>query len=416
MHRPRRGFKIVDAALVCRALVCVVMICVAKLAQAQPIAVPSTEDPVESAPLRFGWIALDPRIGLTNVGVDTNVFNTEGGGEQDFTFALTPGTQLFMRTGKGLLTVDAQAEFVYFNRFDSERSVNTSASGLYQLRFNRMQPYMSVSTLNTRQRPGYEIDARARHYETDFHVGNELRVASKSMVTADYRHLNYSFAGDEVFAGRPLNQELNRTLNSVALGWRQRLTALTTWVTRVSHESERFVFEDTRNSDSFRFTSGFDLGRFALIRGSAYVGFRTLRAAAGGELPSFSGATADIDVAYTAPTQTRFSVAINRDVQYSYERATPYYLQTGWTATLTQRVFGPWDVQASGGRDRLSYQSRNAASVRRDFIGRVGGGIGYALGDQVRAGFDVISFYRSSDLPGREYGGVRAGLSIMYGY
>ncbi len=119
--------------------------------------------------------------------------------------------------------------------------------------------------------------------------------------------------------GRALNQELNRTLKSAELSWRQRLTGLTTWITRMSRESERFA-----------------LGRFALICGSAFA---------------------------------------------------------GWTATLTQRITGRWDAQLSGGRDRLSYQAANVADKRRDFMGRFGGGIGYAVRDQVRAGLNVTYGY-----------------------
>jgi hypothetical protein len=171
-----------------------------------------------------------------------------------------------------------------------------------------------------------------------------------------------------------------------------------------------------RNSDSFRLSSGFELGRFALIRGSAFAGYRKLTPADGGTLPEFSGVTANVDVSYTAPTQTRLGAAVERDIRYSYEPRTPYYVQTGWTGTLTQRVIGRWDVQITGGRDRLSYQAVDVRDARKDFVGRFGGGIGYAIGDQVRAGFDVQSFYRRSDIPGREYGGLRAGISVTYGY
>lgn len=378
--------------------------------------VPPTDDPVANAPIHLGAIAIDPRFGLQNVGVDTNVFNAVSSPQRDFTFTVVPGTQVFVRTGKGLLTLDGNLEFVYFNEFDTERSVNSSVFGQYELRWNRLRPYMSGRSNNTRQRPGFEIDARARHYETEFHAGTDFRIASKTTLRIDLRRLKYSFDGDEVFNERPLSQELNRTLNAVDIAWTQRLTALTTWVTRYTRESERFEFEDLRNSNSFRVNTGFELGRFALIRGSAFAGFRKLTAAAGGLLPQFSGITADVNVSYTAPSQTRLGAAVERDVEYSYERTTPYYIQTGWTATLTQRVIGHWDVQLTGGRDRLSYQAIDLRNARKDFIGRFGGGVGYTIGDQARAAFDVQSFYRSSDIAQREYGGIRAGLSVTYGY
>jgi hypothetical protein len=203
-----------------------------------------SDDPVASAPSRIGAVGIAPRISLSNFSVDTNVFNTVSDPQRDFTFTVSPGTDLFLRTGRGLLTVSGGVDLVYFQEFDTERSLNSNARGQYEFRFNRLRPYASASTLNTRQRPGFEIDARARHYESDFHVGSDVRFMSKSMVRVDVRHLDYKFAGDEVFNGRPLNQELNRTLEAVDLGWRQRVTALTTWVTRVSRERERFEFEN----------------------------------------------------------------------------------------------------------------------------------------------------------------------------
>jgi hypothetical protein len=125
--------------------------------------------------------------------------------------------------------------------------------------------------------------------------------------------------------------------------------------------------------------------------------------------------TSDVDVSYTAPTQTRISAAVDRDVQYSYEDSTPYYIQTGWTGTLTQRITGRWDFQLSGGRDRLAYQTALPVDARTDFIGRFGGGFGYTVGEDIRVSFDVMSYHRSSELPGLTYGTTRAGISVTYG-
>jgi len=385
-------------------------------AQAQQVPTAS-EDPVADASIRLGAVAFDPRFRLSSLGVDTNVFNSVSNPQSDFTFGVKPGTDMFLRTGRGLLTVSGNLEYVYFHEFEAERSVNSDVLGRYEFRFNRFRPYGSASWLDTRERPGYEIDARARHYEADYHAGGDLRVGSKGTVRIDFRHLDYTFAGDEVFNGEALYQELNRTLRAIEVSWRHRLTALTTWITRVARETERFEFEDLRNADSFRFSSGFELGRFALIRGSAFVGFRSLRPADGGIIPEFTGVTTDVDVSYTAPTQTRLGVAVDRDIKYSYEEATPYYVQTGWTGSLTQRITGRWDFLVTGGRDRLAYQALiPAIDARTDFIGRFGGGIGYAAGQGTRVSFDVNSFHRSSIRPGLEYGATRAGISVNYGY
>ena len=377
-----------------------------------------TNDPVAEAPYRLGVVGVAPRLGITNIGVDTNVFNEVNNPKQDFTSTTQGGGQMWLRTGKGLLSADGTLEYVYFSQYSSERSFNSNAKGQYELRFNKLRPYASAATVNTRNRPGFEIDKRVRHYESDYHVGSDLRVASKGAVRLDFRHRDYTIPSDETYQGRNLSEELNRTLKVASLGWRQRLTSLTTWVTQVSKETERFDENTIRNSDSFRVSSGFELGQFALIRGNAFVGYRKLTPADGGLLPEFSGVTADVDVSYTAPTQTRLSAAVDRDVQYSYESLTPYYVQTGWTVRLTQRIIGRWDGQVSGGRDRLAYQALFdfAPAARTDYVNRFGGGTGYRMAEQVRVSFDVTSYTRRSDLPGREYSGLRAGVSVTYGY
>lgn len=399
-----------------RISVLVLVVSLARSAAAQQVPTASG-DPAAEAPIRIGVVAFDPHIALTNLGVDTNVFNSDVNPQSDFTFTLKPGTDIFLRTGRGLFTAAGNVEFLYFNEFDSQRAINSDVLGRYELRFDRLRPYASASWLDTRQRPGYEIDMRARHYEEDYHAGTDVRVASKSTVRFDFRHLNYRFAGEQVFNGQALNEQLDRTLRAVEVSWRQRLTALTTWVTRASREAERFEFHDLRNSDSVRISSGFELGSFALIRGSAFAGFRTMQAADGGIVPGFTGVTADVAVSYTAPSQTRLGAAVDRDIQYSYENRTPYYVQTGWTTTLTQRVTGRWDVQLSGGRDRLAYRAIvPALDARTDVMGRLGGGIGYTLGDQRRISLDANSYRRTSALPGHEYRGMRVGLSVTYGY
>lgn len=377
-----------------------------------------TNDPVSEARFHFGVIGFSPSIGLTNAGVDTNVFNEVNNPKQDFTSTTQAGSKAWMRTGKGLLSLEGQVEYVHFSEYESERSFNSNAKGQYELRFNRLRPYGSAATVNTKNRPGFEIDKRVRHYESDYHAGSDFRVASKGAVRLDFRHRDYTIPSDETYQGRNLSAELNRTLKVASLGWRQRLTALTTWVTQVSRESERFDENFIRNSDSFRVSSGFELGQFALIRGNAFVGFRRLTPADGGLIPKYSGVTADVDVSYTAPSQTRLSAAVDRDVQYSYESRTPYYVQTGWTATLTQRVVGRWDARVSGGIDRLAYKPLFdfLPDARTDHVNRFGGGFGYNVAEQVRIGFDVTNYTRRSDLPGREYSGLRAGVSITYGY
>lgn len=376
----------------------------------------TAQEQVDAARFRFGPVVMDPSVALTNFGWDSNVLNSAIDPNQDFTATVTPGLSLWLRMGRAMVSLNGAADLVYFAEFESQRSLNSRATGQYEYGFNRIRPYASVRTVNTRDQPGFEIEARVRHYETEFQSGADFRVGSKTNARVNFRHIEYTFDSDATYGGRPLNEELNRTLRGINVDWRQRLTALTTWLVQGVRETERFRFDQSRNSNSLRISTGFELGRFALIRGRAIVGYRRLAPAEGGTIPEFSGLTADVNVAYTAPFETRLSANVVRDVQYSYERASPYYVQTSWTGTLTKRVIRRWDVQLTGGQDRLAYRVVAPTKARTDVVGRVGGGIGYSVGEDVRIGFDVQSLYRSSELPGREYGTIRGGLSVTYGF
>lgn len=376
------------------------------------------DDPVATAPIKFGALGLGPRVQVSNVGVDSNVFNEAVAPKSDFTATVTPLLNLWLRTRRGLLSVNGSLDLVHFNHYSSERSINSRATGQYEYRFNRLRPFVNARTLNTRERPGQEIDIRARHYETAFGGGLDARVFSKGTLGVAYRRTSYSFDGDAVFNGRPLNDVLSRTLDHSEANWRHRLTTQTAWVVRGARERLRFDREPRRNSDGSRISGGFELGERALIRGNAFIGLLDLSPTAGGEFRKFKGLTADVDVAYTAPTRTRLALAVDRDVQYSYDYLEVYYLQTGWTVTVTQRIIGRWDIQLQGGRDRLNFSGieSRATGERIDLVNRFGGGIGFQVRPQTRISFDVRSVQRDSPIPSRMYNTLRSGLSVNYGF
>lgn len=224
-----------------------------------------------------------------------------------------------------------------------------------------------------------------------------------------------SYAEDAFFNGQDLKESLNRQSEIVEASYRHNLTPLATFVIMGSSERERFDTQIDRNSNTGRVSAGFELGQFALIRGRAFVGFRSLSAADGGTLPSFRGVTANVDASYTAPSQTRLTVRATRDVQHSYDPNNPYYVQTGFGLTLTQRIIGRWDAQLTAARDRLGYRT-HALDGRKDFVDRVAGGIGYQLAEHVRASFDVQSQHRTSAVEGTGYRTLRFGGSVNYGY
>ena len=78
-------------------------------AQTVNINVPDTS----RARIQLGPVMLNPVIDLTNLGVDTNVFNQPAGQEQDdFTFTLVPRSDVWMKMGPTWLSCNVREDLV----------------------------------------------------------------------------------------------------------------------------------------------------------------------------------------------------------------------------------------------------------------------------------------------------------------
>lgn len=408
-----------SAPVVTLLLVCLLLLGSSRQAHAQTqLQTPDDpeRDPVAEAPMHIGFLGVAPTFAITNLGVDTNVFNSTDDPRQDFTFTATPGVQVWMRTERGLLSLDGRVDLVYFATYVNERSANRAATIRYEYPFMRFTPFASYRMLNTSERPGYEIDTRARRFEGDLQLGAIVPVGSVTTLEVARRQYRVTFDDDAFYEDESLKQTLDRRLDAWDVHYRQSFTVLTTWLVQVSRERERFEYESYRNSNSLRVSSGFELDLQALVRGTALFGYRKLEGVEGGTLAPFSGLTANVDVAYTAPTRTRLQALVGRDVNYSFEAEQPYYVQTSWTLTGTQRVIGQWDVKFTGGRDWLDYRSSDPTNTRRDFIRRIGAGIGYDVGDDLRIGFDMLWQTRQSPRSEHDYRSFKSGVSLTYAY
>jgi hypothetical protein len=377
-------------------------------------------DPWTTAPMRLGPLAMKSTVALTNAGVDTNVFNqadTEHP-QRDFTATLTPMTELWLHLGPTLLDGAVKEDFVWYNRFRSERALNNSYRVGWTAPLNRLTFKTGLSYLTTHERPGYEIDIRTRRSEFESNGSAEFRISGKSWIggVASRRHVAFNTAA--IFLSTNLQTELNRTVTSGAVVLRHDLTPLTRLSFEVGRDDDRFEFSPARDSNSTRVAGVVSFDPFALIKGSARIGYRRFTPLAA-DVPKYSGPTALVDMWYTAFGTTKFSVQATRDIQYSFDVDQPYYLQSGVSGSIQQEVAGPFDVIARLGRQHLAYRVRSGAVVavadRTDQIVSYGGGVGYRLGRDMRVGFNIDNQRRTSPLENRRYSGLRYTTSVTYG-
>jgi hypothetical protein len=385
------------------------------------IAVRASSQPSElpgAAPVRIGVVDLYPTLALTNFGIDSNVFlqPDQLDPKRDFTFTVTPATDLRIRLGRSRLTGSVKEDLVYYQTYSSESTVNSHLNALFQIPVNRTTLSAGTSFLSTRERPGFEIDVRSQRYETAFNGGLEVHVFPKTFIGLRAQRTKIDYDKDQIFLGSSLQYALNRVETVAALSARYRLTPLTKLMLEASAQQDRFEFSPVRDSDSSRIAAGVTFAQSALLKGSAMVGYRDFRPLST-DLPPYQGVVGNVNLS-TVLGPTKVGLTMNRDVQYSYDLAQPYYVQSDATVSVAQHIVGAFDVTGRFGLARLDYQNRtaidNPLAARTDRVRMFGGGLGYRAARRTRVGFNVDYNGRRSDRLLRQYDGAVMGMTATH--
>jgi hypothetical protein len=389
------------------------IVLLAGLSAAVPSSAQDLPNPEELGRFRLGPVRFTPTVTITQLGVDTNVFNEAENPREDFTAQFGPKVLFWMRVGRGVVSGDAGLDYFYFQKYDSQRSFGTSERLRFEYPIGRLTPFGEITYVNTRQRQGYEIDARARRTEVTGRGGLDVRVGGKTTLRALGGHETYRFESEDTLVGSSLSSELDRDTDKVEVAMRRELTPLTTFVVSAEQRWDRFLYSPLRDADGLRITPGFEFKPFALIDGRAFVGYRHFRTLSA-EVPDYTGPAVAVDLGYTVRA-TRITGKLNRDVNYSFDEIEPYYVQTDASLTIVQRITSHWDVKGSVLRALLDYEAVAVTDARTDKVWQYGFGGGYRLGETVRFGVDALHVTRESIRPGRAYDGWRIGGTIDYG-
>jgi hypothetical protein len=374
------------------------------------------------ARFEFGPVSVTPRLAVTDVGVESNVFRNESGPQRDYTARVAPGVDSWLQVGPVLLSSQTTLTYNYFRRFANQRSFDLEQGTRVTLLFTRLAPYVSWQVGSTRRRTSLEIDERVRQKLETISAGARLNLSSVFSVAVEGRQATTDF-GDGDFGDPLLANELNRTEQTTMFEARLRVTPLTSLLVGAERQQDRFDESTLRNSDSMLYSAGVAFEPSALISGHLRVGIRRFDTTD----PSVSdrtGVMASADVSYTWNEMTRVSVTVGRDVDYSFREVAPYYVFTTTGITLTQVLGTNWDVVARYSRLHLDYQRRadvdqiadDEVLPGNDNSRSYGGGIGRHLASGLRIGFDVDREIRASSLLDRNFVGYRAGGSVTYGF
>jgi putative beta-barrel porin BBP2 len=396
------------------ACLCALGLLLPKAAAAQT----SSSDPSENARFQYGALRFTPFLAITEIGVDTNVFNDAQEPQRDTTATFGPGAEYWVRAGRARISAKSDVQYNWFRDFANQRSLSTNNDLKIEFPMARVTPFVDGVFDHGRVRPGYEIDTRAFRTDSGGGGGIDVDITPKTGVRLETHRRRLKYREDEFFFGNSLQETLNRRTDSVGVSWRQKLTPLTTLVVLSEYEKERFDFQSSRDAKGVRVMPGFEFDPFAVIGGKVFVGFRSFDTT-DPLLPNYSGVVADVEANYRTRS-TRFDIRVQRDVDYSAEELEPYYLLTDAGVKVTQKITQRWDMVGTVSRQWLDYQRIEGLAVSNvpshaDHSYRVGGGVGYLLGSSVRVGVDVAYYQRNSPLAAREYDGLRVGGSFTYG-
>ncbi len=376
---------------------------------------------VSNVRVRIGPVLMNPTIALTNLGIDHNVFNDppDRNPKQDFTFTVTPASDFWIHAGPTWVTAGLVESINWYETYSSERTANSAYRLGWLVPGARMNVKINGAYVSARERPGFEIDTRAERHDVHFDGAFDYHAFSKSFVGVNASRTQTRFASDAEFDDVSLQTTLNRTDSSYGVYVRHNLTSLTTLVFSATRSDSAFEYSGLRDNTSTSAQGSATFAPGALMKGKVSVGytdFRPLDAA----VPPYSGLIADVDLTYVLLGSTRFAVTGGRGVQYSYDDAQPYYVQSRIGGSVAQQIFGPLDVQVRGEIASLAYRDRVGATVavqdRHDRVTTVGIGIGYHMGRDLRLSFNVDQNDRDTRVLDHQYERFLIGTSIVYGF
>ena len=359
----------------------------------QPPAPPENE--VEN--LRFGSLSIHPMLSLKNIGPDNNVFNEPVDPKSDFTMTIGPRADIFFQPGRLKVTFSQGTDYVYFHEYESERGFNLASSLRVDLDLGVLTPYGTLSGTNTRERYNTEVDARARRRDRSYSAGVGLKLFTRTTATVGVRRVRSRFDEGQTFRGESLADAFNSTTDIIEGRAGVELTPLTGFSINVSRENQQFERAADRDSRSLRVMPTLTFSPLGLLNGSVSVGYRKFTAE-DPSLQDFSGLIAEVNAGATIYEKHRLDFTVNRDLHYSYEEETPYFIATGASVTWTYAFAGPFELKTSARRNQMSYHARGDASATPDDTYMTySAGLGYRPRRRLRFGIDGDWIRRDSE-------------------
>lgn len=363
-----------------------------------------------------GVLSWTPTITLRDAGVDTNVYDEASNPRRDHSAVFSPQVEGVLRFANADVRLGGSADFVYFRRFTSERSINGRGNGRIDFRLTRIKPFVGGGFVDARERVNSEIDVRARRTDRVLTAGAAIELTSRGALEVAGSFDSSAIRQGEMFRGVDLARRLNRESTAGSLKFKYAVTPLTRVIVEGSASRDRFTQSPEYDADNVGGRVGFEFEPDAVIKGRATVGFHRIEPV-GSLAFAFEGVTAAVELGYVLLGRTRFDARIARDTSSSFE-AQPYFLQTIYGGEILHNLVGPVDVIGRGSWETLDYPGIPERFLPEDQlkVTRYGGGVAIRPGERVRLTLNYEVIDRAAQQTDRTYDRRRLYTAVTYGF
>lgn len=322
-----------------------------------------------------GLLSWTPTLNLRDAGIDSNVYDEPIDPKRDTSAVFSPQVEGILRLTAADVRFGGSLDFVHFQRYTSERAVNSRGNVRMDLRGWRIRPFARGSFVDARERVNSELDVRARRADREAGGGVEIQVTPRAAVEVGGSFTQSTFRQGQMFRGVDLANRLNRE----SVGGNARLlyevTPLTQFVVEGAASRDQFTLSPEYDANNARASAGVEFQPDALLKGKATVGFHRIEPV-GALAFGFEGVHAAVDLGYVLLQRTRFDVRVARDTSYSFE-AQPYFLQTIYGGQILHTLQERFDVFGLASWETLDYPGIPERRVEADTleVTRYGGGV-----------------------------------------
>jgi len=373
------------------------------------------------APWHVGPFRIQPRLVISNAGVDSNIYYSPADPVRDYTVTAGPAATVYLPIHrKFVLSASGSPQYVWYSKTVRERAWNYYLSGTAQLSLKNV--FLSVDGVHSdaRERWNTEIDIRPRRKENGIGGSVLVNLAHRTSFSVGGRTVKYDYESVVYGSGFNVQERLNR-----------RETYADLAIYRLSSSQRRFFLAFEYGAYSFDFASQAAIGdsrsgaayagmEFSplgrRVRGRVRVGYKQfdVRTASG---PDYRGIVGDsqLSIRLAKPLAVRGSYV--RDVRFSLWYNNPYYVESrpGAGVSFYPLRFLRLDYDYSLGRNRYPVVGGGGPDTKRlDDFTIHSAGVYFRVAKTAALGFVASWWARDSNIDREDDKRTFFGVNLTY--